>query len=147
MLNSSPIRGFRAACTAVGTIYILIGASIVARGAAVSMGPYGVPQATLDAPHYVDAILWVYVHMMVLGAVITFMGWRARPRPLQRAFARLMLGAHLVYLYLDLRTSDSAVGNGLYEGAASLGPAVIAGLCTAVFAVLSLAKVAPASQA
>ncbi len=147
MASSSPIRGFRAACTTIGTVYILIGGSIVARGAALSMAPYGVPQTTLDAPHYGDAILWVYVHTMVLGALLIFMGWRATERSVQRAFARFMLGAQLVYLFLDLRTSDSAVGNGLYQGPESLGPAVIGAMVTVVFAVLSLAKAAPAPKA
>lgn len=146
-MHTATIPGFRPGCVLIGGIYLLIGASIVARGAAESMAPYGVPQATLDAPHYADAILWVYVHMMVLGALMVFMGWRVREVGLQRGFVRLMLGAHLVYLYLDLRTSDSLVGNGLYQGAASLGPAIIAGLCTAVFAVLSVIKTRPGTQA
>jgi hypothetical protein len=120
--------GFRSACLITGVTYVLLGASVLARGGAASLAEFGVPAVTLTSPHYADAIWWVYVHMIVLGLVLGVVGRFAEGERFQRWFARLMLAAHAYYLFMDVRTSDTALGNGLYQGPMSIVPALI-GLC------------------
>lgn len=132
------LPGFRTSCLIIGALYVLLSAGILAQGGAPAMAQYGVPEATLSSPHYGDAIVWVYLHMLVLGLVIGVVGWYGRGAQLQRMFSRVLLAAHIAYLTLDVIHSDSALGNGLYEGPASLGPAVIAAFVTALFLHLSL---------
>lgn len=119
------LPGFRTACLLTSAIYVLLGASVLARGGAAAMAEHAVPPATLASPHYADAIWWVYVHMIVIGLVTGVVGWYAEGARLRRAFARMMLVAHAYYLFLDVRSSDTALGNGLYQGPASIIPAVI----------------------
>ncbi len=52
------LPGFRASCLTVAVLFVLLAGSILARGAAASMAPFGVPEATLVSPHYRDAIQW-----------------------------------------------------------------------------------------
>jgi hypothetical protein len=123
-----PLPGFRKTCLVTGVLYVLLGGSVLARGGAASLAQFEVPAATLESPHFADAILWVYVHMIVIGLITVVVGLFGTEARLRRWFARLMVGAHALYLFLDLRTSDSALGNGLYQGPASIVPAII-GLC------------------
>ena len=97
-------------------------------GGAASLAQFEIPTATLESPHFADAILWVYVHMIVIGLITIVVGLFGTEARLRQWFARLMVGAHALYLFMDLRTSDSALGNGLYQGPASIVPAII-GLC------------------
>ena len=120
-----PLPGFRRVCLVISVAYVLLGASVLVRGGAASMAEFGVPAATIASPHYADAIWWVYVHMIILGLVIGVVGRFAESPRLRLWFARVLLAAHAYYLYLDTRTSDSALGNGLYQGPASVVPAVI----------------------
>jgi len=132
------LPGFRATCIAIGALYVLLGGSILARGVPASMAPYGLPQATLDSPHFVDAIWWVYTHMVVLGLIMVALGWLAESHRLKLWMARILFGAHVSYTWMDIRSSDSAWGTGLYQGPESLAPAVIAGLAMLAFAHLGL---------
>lgn len=122
------LPGFRNTCLVIGGLYVLLGASVLVRGGAAAMAEYAVPAATLASPHYADAITWVYVHMVVLGVLTGVVGLYAEGARLRRAFARVLLGAHACYVFLDVRTADTALGNGLYQGPTSIVPAVI-GLC------------------
>ena len=139
-MPSCPHRlpGFRATCLIISALEVPLAASILLRGVRPSMAPFGVPDALLDAPHYQDAILWVYTHMLVLGLIIGVVGLYADGERLKRAFARLMFAAHAYYAWLDLHASDSALGTGLYRGPGSLVPVVIGLVITALFAHLSL---------
>lgn len=119
------LPGFRTTCLVLGATYVLLGASILVRGGAAAMAEYGVPAATLASPHYADAIWWVYVHTIVLGLVTGVVGLYAEGERLRRVFARVLLGAQASYLWLDVRSSDSALGNALYQGPASIVPAVL----------------------
>jgi hypothetical protein len=125
-----PLPGFRPTCLITAVLYVLLGGSVLVRGAA-SMAEFEVPETTLASPHYADAITWVYVHMVVIGLMIGAVGLFARETELRKWFARLMVAAHAVYLFLDVRTSDTVLGNGLYQGPGSIAPAVI-GLCVLV---------------
>jgi hypothetical protein len=120
------LPGFKVTCVVICVLYVLLGGSVLARGGAASLEEFGIPEATLVSPHYADAIWWVYTHMIVLGLMIGVVGLFGKGVQLQRWFARLMLAAHVYYVFLDVRTSDSLLGTGLYQGPTSIVPAVIA---------------------
>jgi hypothetical protein len=141
MNDRRPSRIFKYGCLFVGVLYVLMASSILGRGVESSMAPFGVPDSTIESPHYSDAITWVYVHMLVLGIVIGTVGWFAESLRFQQAFSVVLFLVHLLYLYLDLRTSDTALGNGLYKGPESAIPALIVAVVLVVFAVLSFATI------
>lgn len=128
---------FRLSCLAIGLTYMLLAASILGRGPSAAMEPFGVPQPVLASPHYVDAIQWVYVHTFVLGLVIAIIGWFSETVAMHRAFSVTMSLAHIVYLWMDLRTSETFFGNGLYQGRESAIPAMIVFVILITFIILS----------
>lgn len=134
------LPGFRASCLTLGVLYVLLAGSILIRGPMAAMADYGVPQETLASPHYADAMFWVFLHMAVIGLVIGLVGWFGEGVRFQRAFSRLMLACQLVYLFLDVRAADWALGNALYEGPGSLGPVVVGGLAIVLWARLNVVK-------
>jgi hypothetical protein len=134
------LPGFRATCLTISAIYVLLAGSILARGPMKAMADYAVPAQTLASPHYADAMFWVFLHMLVIGLVIGVVGWFAEGVRLQRAFARLMLAAILVYFFLDVRSADWALGDGLYKGPGSLGPVVVGALSILLWARLNLVR-------
>lgn len=133
MNGQQTTRIFRYGYLFIGAIYVLIAGSILGRGVESSMAPFGVPESIVKSPYYVDAITWVYVHMLVLGIVIGTVGWFAESLRFQRAFTAIMFFVHLVYLYLDLRTSDTELGSGLYRGPESTLPAIVVLVVLLVF--------------
>jgi hypothetical protein len=133
---------FKTSCVVVGILYVLLGASVLVRGGAASLAEFGVPADTLASPHYADAIWWVYTHMIVIGLMTGVVGWFAQGVQLKRSFARLMFVAHIYYVILDVRASDSLLGSGLYEGPASIVPAIIGALVMLVFAHMSVCRTA-----
>jgi hypothetical protein len=128
------LPSFKATCATAGIVYVLVGGRILLQGAKESMGPFGVPPAVLDSPHYADAIRWVYLHMVVLGVLMLVVGFTAEGDRLKRWFARAMLAAHVVYTFLDARSSESVLGTGLYRGPASIVPAIICLIVLVLFA-------------
>ncbi len=135
---------FKAVCMSVGALNVLLAGSLFAKGLGPSMAEFQVPAAVVASPHYIDALTWVYTHMIVLGLVIMVVGWYADSPRFKQAFARCMLGAHTVYAYLDFRSSDSALGNGLYQGPASVIPALVCVFMMLCFAYLSFYR--PATE-
>ena len=135
------LPSFRSTCIGVGALYVLLGGSILIRGTDAAMKPFAVPETTLTSPHFNDAIIWVYTHQVVIGVLTLVIGFTAEGNErLKRWFARAMLLAHAVYLWMDTRSSDSWLGTGLYKGPASLAPAVICLVVTALFAHLSFCE-------
>jgi len=134
----SRIPAFKPLMITIGVLYVLMASSILLRDVGESLGPFGLPQATLDSPHFQDAIIWVYFHMTVLGGAFIVVGFKSRTLSFQRAFVRFCFVAHLGYVYLDVRSSDTALGIALYKGPASAVPAVIAAIFLLCFAALSL---------
>lgn len=137
-LNFLP--GFKASCLTVCILYIFLAGGLFARGLMVAMAEYQVPQAQLDSPHYYDAIFWVYSHMLILGLLIGAIGWLVKEAKTQIWLSRLIFIVHVYYTILDFKSSDSAVGNALYKGPASIFPAIIALLVTLLFLHLSFGK-------
>jgi hypothetical protein len=107
--------------------------SLFVKGLMTSMIDFQVPTQTLNSLHYYDALLWVYSHMIVLGLVIGLVGWFAKDSLLKKWMARLLLLVHIYYTYLDFRTSDSFLGNGLYKGAGSVIPGLVCLLVALLF--------------
>jgi hypothetical protein len=141
------LPGFRASCLTLAVLYVLLAGSILARGPMVAMAEYAVPAATRASPHYADAMRWVFLHMTVIGLILGVVGWYAEGVRLQRAFARLMLLALLVYTTLDVRTADWPLGSALYKGPGSLGPVLVDALALVLWGRLSLVRPRPASEA
>lgn len=141
------LPGFRGTCLTVCGLYVFLSSSLFIRGLMPSMAQFQVPAQTLASPHYADALLWVYVHMAVIGLMLGVIGWYATESRLQRVFARLMLFVHIAYFYLDLRSSDSPWGNALYKGPASMVPVLIGMLMCLLFAHLSICPAINHSEA
>lgn len=120
------LPGFKATYATTGGLFVFLAASLLFQGIPEFMAEFNVPQETLASPHYLDAMLWTYSHMIILGLTIGLMGFLAEGAKLKVWMSRLLLVANAYYMILDFRTSDSYLGNGLYEGEASLMPAVIA---------------------
>lgn len=137
------LPGFKASCMTLAGIYVVIAGSLLARGIPASMAQYQVPAELLSSPHYVDAMSWVFQHMLVIGLMIGTVGFYADSARLQRPFSRLMLLATLVYTALDVHTADWPLGNALYKGGQSLAPVVVDVLAVVLWARLSLVRAAP----
>jgi len=136
------LPGFRATCLGIGAVFVFLAASELLRGVPASLDGFGVPTAVLASPHYQDAMVWVFTHMLVLGLVIGVVGHFAESARTRQAFARLMVVAIAIFLVLDCRSSDSPLGNGLYAGARSLVPPVIDLIVLLLFAHLSFCQTA-----
>ena len=134
------LPGFRLTFMLIGGLYIFLSASILARGVAASLEPFGVPAADLNSPYYENAIWWVYTHMLIIGAVMLVIGRFASNADFKMWIARLFLGAHIYYTYLDFEAADWAWGSALYKGPASLMPAYIALAATLMLAHVSFRK-------
>ncbi len=109
----------------IGILFIFLSLSLFAKGLMLSMAEFNVPTEVLNSPHYYDAILWVYVHMIVLGILIFLLGYAVTDPKKQQLITLLLFLITSVYTYLDFRSSDSALGNGLYQGESSVVPAFI----------------------
>ncbi len=127
------LPGFKGTYITVGGLFVLLASSMLFRGIPENMAQFNVPSEILNAPHYLDAMWWTYSHMLILGLVIGLIGILAEGVKLKVWMSRLLLMANLYYVFLDVRSSDSALGNGLYEGEASLIPAIIGSVITLLF--------------
>lgn len=134
------LPGFKTSCLIVCVLYVLLAGSLFAGGLMESMARYQVPAATLASPHYYDAIYWVYTHMIVIGLILGVVGWFAESPQLKLWLSRLLFVVHVYYTYLDFRSSDSALGNGLYQGEASVMPALVCLFVTLLFLRLSFVR-------
>jgi hypothetical protein len=76
--------------------------------------------------------------MMVIGCLIIFLGFSVEDRQKQRIISFILFLITAVYVYLDFRSSDSLLGNGLYKGEASLIPGFIGLLVNLLFLQLSI---------
>ncbi len=135
------LPGFKASCLIVCGLYVFLTGGLFGQGLMTAMGSYQVPQAQLDSPHYYDAIFWVYSEMLILGLLIGAIGWLVTEGRAQLWLARLLCAAQFYFMFLDFRASDSALGNALYKGPASIVPALICLVVTVLFLHLSFGKV------
>lgn len=135
------LPGFKASCLIVCGLYIFLTGGLFAQGLMQAMGSYQVPAATLESPHYFDAIFWVYSEMLILGLLIGAIGWLVTEGKAQLWLSRFICAAHVYFTFLDTRSSDTALGNALYKGPASIFPAIICLVVTLLFLHLSFGKV------
>lgn len=119
------LPGFRATFLGVGTLFMILAGMELAQGVTASLAGFGVPEAVLTAPHYQDAMIWVFTHMLVFGLIIAAAGYFVEGGRARRGLARVLIASVAVFTVLDLRTSDSPLGNGLYAGVRSLVPPMI----------------------
>ncbi len=109
----------------IGILFMLLSLSLFAKGLVVSMAEFKVPEVVLNSAHYYDAIRWVYIHQFVLGLLIAMLGFSVTDLSKQKLICLLLFFVTCIYTYLDFKNSDSALGNGLYQGASSVIPAYI----------------------
>lgn len=109
----------------VGYTFMLLPISLFTKGLMASMAEFNVPELILESAHYYDAMLWVYVHMMVLGLLIVTIGYSVHDFNKQKWIAALLFVVTAFYVYLDFRSADWVLGNGLYKGESSLIPGFI----------------------
>lgn len=124
----------------IGSLNLILAGGILLQGAETAMAPFGVPIEVLKSPHYQDGIWWVYSHMFVLGGMILLLGFLLKDLKSRMWMSRFLCLVHVYYTYLDFRSSDSVLGNGLYQGEASVMPAFIALTFTLAFLYLSLSR-------
>lgn len=119
------MKDYKKVLMGIGILFIFLSLSLFVKGLIPSMAEFKVPTEVLNSPHYYDAILWVYVHMIVLGILIFLLGYAVTDPKKQQAITLLLFFITCAYTYLDFRSSDSALGNGLYQGESSVIPAFI----------------------
>jgi hypothetical protein len=142
----SQLPGFRATALGVGTTWSLLALSMLVRGIPSAMAGYGVPEGLLGNAHYVDAMTWVFLHMLFIGLITVVVGVTSVDGRQQRAFSRLMLVAVTGYAILDMRSADWPLGTALYKGPGSLGPVVVGVIALVLWARLALIRMPPISR-
>ena len=136
-LPSSYAKWFRATFIGVGSVELFFALLTMLQGPSKMMSQFGIPEAVISSPYYQDAMFWVILHMSFIGVTNIALGVTVRDAMAQRWLPRIFVLFHCVYTYLDIRASDSPLGTGLYQGAASLVTPVIG--CTLLVAMLHLA--------
>jgi hypothetical protein len=121
----SLLPNFKRTFLIVGYTFMLLPISLFTKGLMASMAEFKVPEIILDSAHYYDAMLWVYVHMMVLGLLIVIIGYSVHDFNKQKWIAALLFLVTGFYVYLDFRSADWVLGNALYKGESSLIPGFI----------------------
>lgn len=124
---------FKTTSIVVGLIMSLLAIALFAKGLMSVMSEYGVPAEVLNSPHYVDAVTWVYLHMIVIGLFIITFGYTVTEPNKQKWVSLVVTMVLSIYTYLDFVHSDSSLGNALYKGNQSLAPAIISLLLTIAF--------------
>ena len=122
---NSILPNFKRTFLIVGYTFILLPISLFTKGLMVSMAQFKVPDFILKSAHYYDAILWVYVHMMVIGLLILIIGYSVNDLNKQKWIVVLLFVVTGFYFYLDFRSADWVFGNALYKGESSIIPAII----------------------
>jgi hypothetical protein len=135
---NSLFPNFKRTFLIVGYTFILLPISLFTKGLMVSMAQFEVPEFILKSAHYYDAMLWVYVHMMVIGLLILIIGYSVDDLNKQKWIAALLFIVTGFYFYLDFRSADWALGNALYKGESSIIPAIIGLIVNLLFLQLTL---------
>jgi hypothetical protein len=115
---ASRILNYKSTCGIVGVLLILTSASIFLKGPANSMAAFGVPASILQSPHYQDAILWVYMHMTVIGMIILLLGYTVTDIAKQKDVAFVVFLILAIYTYQDFARYRFCLGQRVYTKAA-----------------------------
>jgi hypothetical protein len=132
------LPNFRTTFLIVGFTFILVPVMLLTKGLMHSMAEFKVPETILNSPHYFDALLWVYVHMMAIGLLIFAIGYSVSDINKQKWIAILLFLVTAFYTYLDFRSADWILGNALYKGESSIGPAIISSFVNLLFLQLAI---------
>ena len=135
--RETPIAGFRAAFTVVGTLYVLMASSMLVRGVG-AMRDFAVPEELVTAPVFEDFFLFFYQFMAFIGVLKVVIAWTVRGRRDQVVVAGVFCVANVLFGFRDLSTSDSALGNRLYKGEATMMFVVIDVVLALVFGYLAI---------
>ena len=119
------LPGFKTSCFMVGSLDILLAGSMFAKGVMKGMAEFKVPENLLASPYYSDAMSWVFLHMFMIGVLLIMIGILAENPVKQVWVARVLVLMHVVYAYLDIRSSDNYFGNALYQGSSSVIPVFV----------------------
>jgi len=117
--STESIPGYRTVCTVLGVLYVLMASSALVRGPE-ALVDFGVTAETVADPVLRDFFSFLYQLMAFVGVVMVAVGWTVRARRDQVVIAVLFCVANVLSAVRDLSTSDSALGNRLYEGDATL---------------------------
>ena len=131
-------KWFRVTFISVGGVEVFFGVLSLIQGPKQLMSQFGIPEHVVNSPHYVDAMTWVVLHMTVLGTTLLTLGMLANEQRLQKSLTCIFLMFHFVYAFLDVRSSDNPLGTALYEGNASLIPAIMSSTFFLLFLNLAL---------
>ncbi len=142
-LLSSFSRWFQWTFRAIGATEIFLSGMSLAEGPTKMMSQFGIPESVIQSPHYADAMFWVLLHMGFIGTITFSIGMLVRDENAQRWFARIYLLFHLNYAFLDIRASDNPLGTGLYQGPASVVPAVLGCIFCCALAHLAIRSFLP----
>lgn len=127
------LPNFKRTFLIAGYTFTLLPLSLFIKGLMKSMAEFKVPELILNSSHYFDAILWVYVHMTVIGLLILTIGYSVNDLNKQKWIATLLFLVTAFYVYLDFRSADWVYGNALYKGESSIIPAIIGLLVNLLF--------------
>lgn len=115
VLEQPPLRGFKTTFTVVGAVYALMAGSWVVTGPRVLL-EFGVSESLVAEPVLVDFFDFFYQLMAYVGVLTIVCGHIARERKTQTFAAAVFCAANFLFMLRDMSTSDSAMGNSLYEG-------------------------------
>ncbi len=132
------LPNFRVTFLIIGFTFILLPLMLFTKGLMMSMAEFKVPDVILNSSHYFDALLWVYVHMMVIGLLIVVIGYSVNDLNKQKWISVLLFLVTSFYTYLDFRSADWILGNALYKGESSIVPAIISLLVNLLFLQLAI---------
>ncbi len=124
---------FKSTLVLIGSLFVFLAVGLFAKGLMRSMSEFDVPEIILNSEHYYDAILWVYVHMIVIGILIILLGISVVDPEKQKWISVFLLLITIFYTYLDFRSADWMYGNSLYKGESSLVPAFISLIVNMLF--------------
>jgi len=111
----SSIRGFKTTFTVVGVIYALMASTYLVQGPEVLL-EFGVDEELVAEPILRDFFSFFYQLMAFIGVLTVVCGHVARERRTQMIAAGAFTIANVFFMLRDLSTSDSSMGNSLYEG-------------------------------
>jgi hypothetical protein len=117
--QADSLPGFKTVCTVVGVLYAAMGASMVVRGVGV-LRDFAVPESGIASAVLQDFFFFFYELMMFIGALMVVFGHVTVGRRRQTIVASVFVAANLLFALRDLSTSDTAFGNRLYRGEATM---------------------------
>jgi hypothetical protein len=133
-----PIRGFKLVFVVLGIIYVFFATSMLVRGVVV-LQDFGVSAPLVSEPVLEDFFMFFYQLMAFVGVLTALFGLVTRDRRSQVLVASVFCLVNLLWAARDLSTSDSAFGNRLYHGEATLVFVFINLAWAAVFGALAIA--------